>query len=292
MVSPGLANTWPIAVMIDNHSASRPQAGLDKASVVYETLAEGGIPRFMAIFAQPNIKLIGPVRSARPYFVRVAAEYRAAFAHAGGSPESLILLRSLRMPNFEGIKGKTAKYFYRYRGSGVHNLFTNSRLLTRALKAVRYDRYKPVYRPWKFVTDPPLKERRKGMHGATVDFGAGQIYQARFIYDRTNNRYRRFTGNLAHRDQVTHEQLSAKNVVIMVVPKARVLDRKGRLELKTIGRGKAVLLKDGFSSTINWSKPTTYGRTIFTTSDGREVEFNRGATWVTILPKGFRYTLF
>lgn len=292
LVPPGQANQWPVAVMLDNHVDSRPQAGLNKASVVYEALAEGGIPRFMAVFAQPRISLIGPVRSARPYFVRYAAEYRAGLAHAGGSPDALNLLRSLRMPNIEGVKGKTAQYFYRRGGNCVHCLFTDSKLMTRALKAAKYDRKKPTYQPWKFKADPPLRERRTGKHGATIDLGAGAAYAIRYEYDRKKNIYKRFTGGRAQVDRLTRQQLTAKNVVLLLVPKERVLDRKGRIALNTIGKGKAILLKDGYSRTIKWQKRTTYGRTIFTSLDGNEIEFNRGSVWITVVPRGHRYRLF
>src|SRR5260221_13460782 len=40
----------PIAVMIENHQEARPQSGLSRADVVYESVAEGGISRFMGIF--------------------------------------------------------------------------------------------------------------------------------------------------------------------------------------------------------------------------------------------------
>src|SRR3990167_8197684 len=40
----------PLAVMIENHSESRPQSGLSYADVIYEAVAEGGITRFMGVF--------------------------------------------------------------------------------------------------------------------------------------------------------------------------------------------------------------------------------------------------
>jgi len=286
------SNRWPIAVMIDNHTAARPQVGLDKASVVYETLAEGGIPRFMAVFVQPNIKRIGPVRSARPYFIRYAAEYRAGFAHAGGSPDALNLLRSLRMPNFEGIKGKTAKYFFRYGGTGVHNLFTNTLQLTRALKQAKYDKFVPYYRAWQFTDDPPMSVRKKGKHGTEVDLGAGLAYRIRYEYDRSKNVYKRFTGGEPLVDRITKKQVVAKNVILLLVPKEKVLDRKGRLDIKTLGRGKAILLQNGNATTVTWSKPTTYSRTMFKTKDNKEVVFTRGSIWITIIPAGHKYKIF
>ncbi len=292
MVAPGLANTWPIAVMIDNHSAARPQTGLDKASVVYEALAEGGIPRFMAVFAQPRVQLIGPVRSARAYFVQYAAEYRAGFAHAGGSPDAIAMLKRVRLPNFEGITGKYAKHFYRRGGNCVHCLFTDSKLLARALKQAKYHQYRPTYRAWKFKNDPPPKERRKGLHGVNVDLGAGQAYRIRYEYDRKRNVYTRFTGGRVHVDRVSKQQLTAKNVVLMLVPKERVLDRQGRIALNILGRGKAILLQNGYASTVNWRKGSTNDRTVFTRANGQEVEFNRGAVWITVVPRGHKYSVF
>lgn len=291
-VAPGVANVWPTAVMIDNHVDARWQAGLNKASVVYEALAEGGIPRFMAIFAQPSISLIGPVRSARPYFVKYAAEYRAGYAHAGGSPDAINLLRTLRMPNIEGVNGKTAKYFYRSGWNSPHNLYTNSRLLSAAMKAVKYDKYKPTYRAWKFKSDPPLAKRRKGKHGVKIELGGGRAYSIEYAYDRARNIYRRSTGGRPHLDRVTRKQLYAKNVVLILVPKERVLDRKGRIDLHTVGKGKAILLQNGFSTTIKWRKSSIYGRTMFTTLKGKEIEFTRGAVWITVVPSGHRYTLY
>ena len=40
----------PIAVMIDNHNQAWPQAGLNKAYLVYEIIVEGGETRLMAGF--------------------------------------------------------------------------------------------------------------------------------------------------------------------------------------------------------------------------------------------------
>lgn len=291
MVPASVSNRWPVAVMIDNLTSARPQSGLGQASVVYEALAEGGIPRFMAVYAQPNIKRIGPVRSTRPYFVRYAAEYRAGLAHAGGSPDGLILLRSLRMPNIEGLKGKTASFFFRYGGTGVHNLFTDTKLLTRAITQAKYNKFIPYYREWKFVDDPPLSARKKRKQSITINIGAGKSYQVRYEYDRVKNAYKRFTGGVPLVDRLTKKQVYAKNVVVLMVPKEKVLDRKGRLEIKTLGKGKAILLKDGVATTINWSKLTTYSRTVFTAKDKKEVEFNRGPVWITVLTAGHSYSL-
>src|SRR5690606_10910048 len=79
-----------ISVMVDNFFAARPQhSGIRSASVVYEALAEGGITRLMLVFPYQEITRVGPVRSARDYFVDLAEEYGGIYAHAGGSPLAL-----------------------------------------------------------------------------------------------------------------------------------------------------------------------------------------------------------
>src|SRR5690242_5691418 len=93
-VDPAIARRHPIAVMIDDLRPARPQSGLSQADIVWQAPAEGGIPRYMAIFQTELPKDIGPVRSSRYYYITWAAEWRAIYTHAGGSPQALATLRA------------------------------------------------------------------------------------------------------------------------------------------------------------------------------------------------------
>src|SRR3990167_2200104 len=76
----------PLAVMIENHTEARPQSGLSSANIVYEAVAEGGITRFMALFyCNLSDVQVGPVRSARTYYLDWLSEYDALYAHVGGA---------------------------------------------------------------------------------------------------------------------------------------------------------------------------------------------------------------
>lgn len=80
----------PMGVMIENHVDSRPQSGLSRADVVYEAVAEGGITRFLALFycgAAAEDVTIGPIRSARVYFINWISEYgtEPLYVHFGGA---------------------------------------------------------------------------------------------------------------------------------------------------------------------------------------------------------------
>lgn len=288
----GQENLWPVAVMIDNHTSARPQSGLQAASVVYETLAEGGIPRFMAIFAQRDMKEIGPIRSTRPYFVKEAVEINAALAHAGGSPDGLNLVKKLRLQSFFAIKGAFAKYFFRSHLGGVHGLYTTGAKIVAAFKQAKTDRVKALYRPWKFIDQPLFANRPNGKHGAFIDLGYGRSYDVEYRYDKKSDSYLRFTGYRPHVDRLTRKQIAVKNIIIMNTAKEKVLDRKGRLDIRVTGRDTGWLLKDGKTIPIHWTKKNDRARTIFTTNDGKEAELNRGNTWVEIVPRGHKYKVY
>ncbi|MEG0641367.1 MAG: DUF3048 domain-containing protein, partial [Clostridium sp.] len=116
----------PFMVMIENSSASRPQSGLSQADIIYETSAEGGIPRFVALFQSKSPTKIGPVRSVRPYFVEIAKEHNLPIAHCGGSQDALnMLTKSSFPPSINEIS--EGDYFWRDKTKQPpHNLYTSS----------------------------------------------------------------------------------------------------------------------------------------------------------------------
>ncbi len=109
------ATRRPLAVMVENHPDARPQVGLIHADWVFEAIVEGGITRFMAVFSSEDADTIGPIRSARPFYVHWAAGLNALYVHAGGSQAALALIptvtqivdqAALRVRNREeGLRG-------------------------------------------------------------------------------------------------------------------------------------------------------------------------------------------
>ena len=94
LTTPAKAKLHPVAVMNDDLSPARPQSGFSSASVVWQAPAEGGIPRYMLVFQENTPTDVGPVRSSRYYYIAWAAELKALYVHAGGSPQALSTLRA------------------------------------------------------------------------------------------------------------------------------------------------------------------------------------------------------
>lgn len=77
-----------VSVMINNHPKARPQSGLHQADIVYEVLAEGDITRFLALYQSELPERVGPVRSAREYYIDLSDGYHALYVCHGWSPEA------------------------------------------------------------------------------------------------------------------------------------------------------------------------------------------------------------
>lgn len=279
---PASVNLYPVAVIIENLSTVRPQAGLSAAGVVYEALAEGGITRFLTIYAGEKANLIGPVRSMRPYYLEWCSEYDALCAHIGGSPQALEAISGLGIKDLNAMYSGS-RYFWRDMNTPApHNLFTKSELLTYALRDKGLKDVKPTYASWKFKDDDELDVRPTGEKFIKIDFSS-KAYEVEYKYDRQANEYLRFNGGVEHKDRNTGKQIAVKNVVVIKVP-TKVIDSKGRLEMDITGTGKAYMFSDGKAHEGIWRKPKREERTRFYYDDGKEHEFVRGATWIEVIP--------
>ena len=215
LVRRSVAARHPIAVMIDDLRAARPQSGLSSASVVWQAPAEGGIPRYMAIFQDTMPKSIGPVRSSRYYYIAWAAEWRAIYAHSGGSPRSApdaprqgqraVRLQRRRIPLQRDVLPAPDALLA---AQPVHD--QRQAAQPRASGSGAKDKaYKTV---WQFAPDAPLEARPYG-GTITVKYPYNTIT---YKYDRKTNTYlRSVTGERKQIDAANDTRVAPKNVVVM-----------------------------------------------------------------------------
>lgn len=287
LVEPGQENPWLIGVMIENLASAsvRPQSGLSSFPIVYETLAEGGITRFLALFIGEEAREIGPVRSARPYYVEIAEEYDALYDHAGGSPQALSEIIRYGVHDLNAI-GNGSRFHWRDRSkSAPHNLSTSSEKLQLALRDFEFTDKHPKFEPWIFKDEAPLDQRGENGQELKVNFSSVS-YQARFVYDRDSNTYGRFHGETEHKDANTDQQIRVNNVIVQKVAEERGGGEKGRILLNLQGEGEVLVFRDGQIITGNWKKADRNSRTKWFDAEGKEIPLNRGHSWVIIVPEG------
>ena len=280
------SNYLPIGLMVENLVTVRPQSGLGQANVVYETLAEGGITRFLAIYASGDpLTRVGPIRSARSYYVDLAEEYGGLYGHVGGSPQALGVLGSENyMTDFNQFS--YSQFYYRDQAiEAPHNVFTTSELLGYALRDLKLDQAMGDYTPYQFKDVLVKSDRPTDVKPIAINFSNAD-YAVEWRYDIDHDQYLRWNGGQEHTDANTGDQLTARNIVVQWVDSSLLEPDTGRLDITTMGTGDALLFQDGVVVTGTWSKTTRGDRTEFLDSTGQPMVFNPGTTWIELVPKG------
>jgi len=266
-------NVFPVAVVVDNDILARPQAGLSQASLVYEAPVEGGMTRFLAIFpADVDLSAVGPIRSARPYFVAWAEELGALFVHCGGSPEALEAINSASLYDLNEFYNSA--YFWRDQSSArvaPHNVLSNGEKISsyldkRGLVEKKAD-------TWLF--------KEEGEHASSspdlkIHFSLN--FQALWRYDANSNSYLRFFNGNESQDE--SRGISAKNIIVHYL-ESKVLDAAGRLSLSINGSGQALICLDGICQPGEWRK-SVGNRTRYYYENGEEIKLNPGVTWIEV----------
>lgn len=302
----------PLAVMIENHEEARPQSGLSYADVVYEAVAEGGITRFMGLFyCNLSDVQVGPVRSARTYFLDWLGEYDALYAHVGGANDDKagpadalgqIIKYGVKDLNQFSIGFPVFWRDYQRLGHPVateHTMYSTTQKLwevgaKRGWEAKETDKTgidwsagSKQFTSWKF------KDEKPGGGTANVikvPFWSSQTaYDVEWDYDATTNSYKRKNGGAPHLDLDNNKQLEPKNVVVQFEVERHANDGyPGNVHLLygTTGTGKALFFMDGKATEGKWIKQARTTRTKYVDSAGKEIEFNKGQIWIQTIPDG------
>lgn len=286
LVDQSVSNLKPLAVMIENYPDARPQAGLASADLVYEAIAEGGITRFMAVFGNPTNEVkVGPIRSARPYYVDFATELGAFFAHVGGNYYALQQIKETNVYDLNQFSiGEPV--FHRESNRAVateHTMYSSTKKLWDYALNVRKWPNSATYTPWTFIDPAPLDKR--GLAGVySINF-SGPLYQVDWQYQPGNNLYTRSQAGSPHLDQNTESPVQASCVIIEIVNSVEEvtspIGEKG-LRLGLTGTGKAQIWQNGQILTATWKKNGS-NRTQYFDSAGQEISFVRGKIWVELV---------
>jgi hypothetical protein len=311
----------PLGIMVENSVDARPQSGLSSADVIYEAVAEGGITRFLTIFYCQDAEFVGPVRSARTYFLDFISEYGdyPLYTHVGGANCEPTTGSGCANGAKADALGQIRKY-----GWGVYNDLDQfgvpcpvlcryeDRLPNRAIEHTMYtgttklwdfaaekreltnvdadgNEWDADFEAYTFKDDAAANSRPASQ---TISFGFWDGYgdfNVQYKYDKTTNSYLRSNGGESHIDLNTEKQLSPKNVVVLFMTESKANDGyPGNLHMLygTTGTGNATVFMDGKQIKGKWSKKSRTDRLIITDTAGKDVSFNRGQIWFSVIAPG------
>jgi hypothetical protein len=292
-----LAHRYPIAVMLDDHPDARPQAGLAYASIVYQAPVEGYIPRYMAVFQAGTPPAVGPVRSARRYFVRWASETRAVYVHHGGP---LPLLRYLNSGQGNVINADGAStYRVGFRAS-PHNVYTTGeRLRTWADKHGATQEnlgYDPTKKGALQAFRDPVPLAKRGPDGGTIQL-VYALERVDYRFSRKSSTWLRFvdgkpqhdTDDEAVRSRGTGSgpRIQPRTVIVMIVPIRRTGSINGpalgAMEADSIGSNTAWIFTEGRVLKGTWEKRNETARTRFLDPEGKRIVLPRGQIFIQVI---------
>ncbi len=290
-----VAHQRPMAVIVENYNPdSRPQTGLNSASLVFETVAEDGITRFMAVYLEHDAPVVGPVRSARVYFNAWANGLHAILVHAGGNDDALAQLFTLHnIQDLNEVAFEDANFiahvpfFFRSPDRVIpHNLYTypgQVRLYLRFHHLQTSGTF-PDSLPHRAPSAPSHRP-----HGGVLDLNFSSAdYAVEYQYDHATNRYLRWMGGVPHVDAVTQHQLAPSNVVVLLATIAPDPlggpANPGAVYVQSTGTNQAYYFRDGKEYRGSWRKPHGSSPLQLLDSHGHPFLFNPGQTWIEVLP--------
>lgn len=286
-----------IAFKVDNYSSgalpqpyARPQAGLDRADVVFEEQVEGGITRLVAVFQCHEASLVGDIRSARLLDIGIASELsHPLLVHVGGIVPVLVRIDRSSLVNVDlgnlaseqiNPPGRVPPYddftttariwsLYRTRRTPPAPIFTYS--------AARPDgqRVSQIHLDWSITSDIYWRwDPRTGTWLRFYDNTAGLPGPAVIQPDLL-------------RDGV---QDQAQNVIIQLVHLSYgpwLENFEGGEEVQAPiadSSGRAWIFRNGEVIPGVWVHRSLTSPTIFRTATGKVITLAPGRTWVEVYP--------
>lgn len=276
----------PIGVMINNHRKAQPQSGIEQADVVYEALVEGGIARLFAVFQDFDAPKIGPVRSARHYYLDFAFDFDAIYVHYGLSPQAGADIRDLNAPALNGLSGLDAiMCFQDPERVRPHATYTSYEGLMAGwdVKGYRMERDTDLTNKFNFTDDTSYMS--VGMDATLITQDFSNYQDSWFEYDETTQKYNRFQFDGPQIDVETGNQLTYENIIVQFVKKWVIPgDTEGRLDMDLSTTGEGYYIREGKAIPITWDKKDHYSPTQYYDSEGNLLMMGTGKTWITIFP--------
>ncbi len=257
-----------LGIMIENSEEARLQTGLDGAGIVFETVTEAGITRYLAMYQENIPEEVGPVRSVRPYFVDWLMGFDASVAHVGGSEAALQMIEKRNAKSINEFYNENA--FYRSsKRAAPHNVYAR----TKDLIALQQEQGHKTSKAKDMPRSDGSPSAQPTATTITIDYSA-PIFEAQFKYDSATNSYTRYLAGQPHVDTATDKPITVKNLVVIKMTGG----------INAIGSGEALLYKDGSVQNIRWRQKDFNTRIELIDEQGNQVTMNRGDSWFAAIP--------
>ncbi|MDR7078367.1 hypothetical protein J2Y03_003419 [Neobacillus niacini] len=272
--------TRAVAVIVNNHPKARPQSGLHKADIVYEILAEGDVTRFLAVFQSEKPENIGPVRSARDYYIGVAKGLNALFIAHGYSAEAQEMLERGFVDNINGMVYDGTLFKRSSDRQAPHNSYITYENILKGVKEKKYsmDQSPPKL---KFLSEDESESvTGDEAKSVMVSYSGSGVFNSIYEYDESVGKYTRYSDGDQTIDLETKKPILLDNLFIIETTH-QVIDEAAHKEIDLESGGSGYLLQKGKVMEVDWKNDNGL---IVPTRNGEVVPLVQGKTWVNVVP--------
>lgn len=267
----------PFMAIIENSKEARPQSGLSKADVVYETMAEGGIPRTIGLFQKNSPEKIGPIRSARTCFLDIAREYNLPFAHCGASDEAEGIINKNRLMSLNEFY--YAGFYWREKDrKAPHNLYTSAGKIRAGAVSRKYNKSSKV----ELTFDKEYWDNETLPAANNISLNLSKYYTTDYEYK--DGKYQKYMSSKPAVNKEDDEPLTFTNIVIQTTT-IRKKKENILMDIALTGKGTGYVISNGRYVKMSWSKASTNSQTILKDENGKTIPLSPGNTWWNIIDK-------
>ena len=275
---PGGEGKPVVMVKYGNSRPDRPHYNLNQADLIYVEEVEWGLTRIAAMFNSKFPSVVGPTRSARISDLELLEQFtNPGLAYSGAND---VLLKAIRKSQSISLSPSDRSTFY-YRNlskAAPHNqLLRLAAMMEKETKVAA-------------IKDIGLTFNAAPATGGTKT----NYFQASWSSARVSGTWAgknwiiSFDGSL-HRDAVNKSFLTPKTIVLQYVERKETKfgDKFGGKTplLKSVGAGRAIILRNGQSFDGTWSRPTKEAGTIFSFANS-QFAFDVGQVMVVLVDGG------
>jgi hypothetical protein len=271
----------PVLVTINNQVEARPQSGIASADVIYEMLAEGDVTRFLALFQSEIPEAVGPIRSARSYFIDLAKGLDAFYIAHGYSPEAKQMLAANVVDNINGM-AYDGTLFYRSKDRvAPHNSYMLGENFDISMEKVGASTLYTKKVSYAFYDEQDSVKIGNAATKVKVKYSSMESFNSTYTFSTDSGTYERSNGNTVTTDLLTSEPVQISNVLMFEMQHSFV-DSYGRRDIDISSGGKAYVAQQGTIREVQWENQD--GLLVAVESDGSQVKLVPGLTWVHFLP--------
>jgi Protein of unknown function (DUF3048) N-terminal domain/Protein of unknown function (DUF3048) C-terminal domain len=284
----------PIVIKVTNFPRSvRPQWGLSQADHVYEYYIGDEMSRFVGVFYGKDASRVGPVRSARLFDEHVMRMYRGIFVFGyADDPVLDFLTRADILPFLLVERPNNCPPLCRIGSSNAYNnLFADTGDIGAYLVKQRVNNDRQDLTGMRFEAEVP----RSGNPGEKFSIRYSPVSYNYWEYDAASGYYLRFQETIDDfgkgasyaplTDSLTGSQLSAANVIILLVPHGYFIkySKAAIIEQALKGKGAGFAFRDGKLYPLIWEHLAVDELLQLRLPDGRLYPLKPGNTWFEIL---------